>query len=138
MPREINWERASHDDRIDAAADNISDFVGAVLSTIDENAARASEAQWKIVCRFFAGCALAAQQQRGTEREGGQRIAEYFNSNFDFRSLSSGKEYDAFDQLENLRSGAGFSDGFDEFMDWLSKPDQFSPKALRGRLKGLS
>ena len=119
MPREVNWARLGYESRIDAAADNLSDFIDAVLGTIDEDAARDSAAQWEIVRRYFAGCAFAAQQQRGTEGEGAKRIAEYLRSTFNCGSIQSGE---------------GFSDGFDEFMDWLSNPAQFSPTALRARL----
>ena len=119
MPHEVNWTRLGYESRIDVAAENISDFVDAVLETIDERAARASVSQWEIIRRFFAGSACAAQQQRGTEREGGKRIAEYLRSTFNFGSIQSGE---------------GFTDGFDEFMDWLSNPAQFSPTALSARL----
>ena len=135
MSREIRWERRSYESRIDLAADDISDFVDAVLATIDENAARSSNAQWEIVCRFFAGSAFAAEQQRGTEREGGRLIAQFFKTTFDFRSTGSGHGFnDEFEQLEYSQSDAVFRDGFDEFMDWLSNPTQFSPEALRARL----
>ena len=109
---EINWQRPELENRTDKAADNISEFLDAILATIDEDAARASEAQWETVCRYFAGCSLAARQQRGTPREGGRRIAEYLMTAFPCAS-------------------DGSRDGFEEFMDWLSYPAQFRPTALR-------
>ena len=84
MAREINWHRSDYESRIDLAADHIGEFVEAVLQTIDEEAARSTPAKWDIVCRYFAGCAFAAQQQRNTPREGGDRIADYLKANFPF------------------------------------------------------
>ena len=119
MAREINWQRTEYESCIDLAAEDISEFVEAVLQTVDEDAARSSPAQWEIVCRYFAGCAFAALQQRNTLRGGGERIADYLKAHFPFE----------FDQYRDR-----LTDGFDEFMGWLSNPSQFSPMALRAAL----
>ena len=113
---EINWERQGYESRVDAMADDISEFVAAVLATIDEKAARTSATRWEAVCRFFAGCARAARAQGATPDGGRKRIAVYLAAEFPC----------------NLE---GSNDGFFEFMDWLSNPDEFRPAALRAALE---
>jgi hypothetical protein len=112
---EINWERSDYQSRVDVSADDIESFVAAVLDTIDVEAARSSPRRWEKVCRFFTGCAGAARAQ-GATRAGGERIAAYLADAFPCRS-------------------EGSNEGFFEFMDWLSKPEGFTPTALRSSLE---
>jgi hypothetical protein len=113
---EINWERSDYESRVDVRADDIESFVAAVLDTIDVEAARSSPRRWERVCRFFSGCADAARAQGATPRGGGERIAAYLGDAFPC-------------------SSEGSKDGFFEFMDWLSNPAGFEPRALRSALE---
>lgn len=115
MP-EANWERSDYESRIDLRADDIQSFVTSVLATIDEQAARQSPRCWDQVCQYFAGCAHAAIAQGATPCAGGKRIARYLK--------------DAFPS-----SSEGSNTGFFEFMDWLSNPEKFNPRALRSALE---
>lgn len=114
---QINWERPDFESRVELAADNIESFVEAVLGTIDAEAARSSPDRWEAVCRFFAGSARAALAQGDTPRAGGKRIAAYLAK--------------AFPDCES----EGSQNGFFEFMDWLSNPDDFRPAALRQSIR---
>jgi hypothetical protein len=116
MAKEINWQRVGYESRIDAMADDVSTFVAAELGTIDEAAARASSAQWAIVCRFFAACADAARAQGASPDGGGKRMARYLAEEFPCATNGS-------------------HEGFCEFMDWLSNPDAFRPTRLRSALE---
>jgi hypothetical protein len=115
MATEINWGRSDYESRIDARADDIDAFVTAVLGTVDLPAARASPPAWAVVCRYFAGCARAARAQGATPRGGGKRIAAHFARAFPC-------------------DAEGSNDAFFEFMDWLARPDEFRPSALRAAL----
>ncbi len=119
MPGEINWERTGYQSRVDALADEISTFVETVLQTVDMERVRKSPARWEKVCRFFAGCARAARAQGNTPLAGGKRIAEYLTEEFPC-------------SLE------GSDEGFFEFMDWLSRPNEFRPTRLRNSLQETS
>lgn len=116
MAKEINWERSDYESRVDVRADDIESFVAAVLKTIDVEAARSSPRGWEKVCQFFAGCARAARAQGDTPRAGGKHAAAYLANAFPCNS-------------------EGSSDGFFEFMDWLSNCEDFQPTALRSSLE---
>jgi hypothetical protein len=116
MPNEINWERSDYESRVDVRADDIDSFVAAVLDTIDVKAARLSPQRWQKVCRFFAGCRQAALAQGATPRDGGKLIAAYLETAFPYDFNPS-------------------TEGFFEFMDWLSNPEAFHPTALRSSLE---
>jgi hypothetical protein len=125
MANQANFERTQYESRADAAAENISEFVEAVLGTIDAKRARATSVQWEIVCRFFAGSAFAARQQKNTPLDGGKRMAEYLTAAFPWAASA------ARDGVAHYTGSSGSRDGFDEFMDWLSNPATFRPSALR-------
>ena len=116
MEGDVNWERTDYESRLDVRADDIESFVAAVLNTIDVEAARSSPRRWETVCRFFKGCVRAARAQGATPRAGGRRIAAYLAKSFPCDS-------------------EGSNEGFFEFMDWLSNPEKFRPKALRRSLE---
>ena len=116
MGKEIEWLRVGYQSRIDVLAEHVSEFVDAVLGTIDERAARASAGRWAIVCRFFAGCAQAARVQ-GQTPEGGAEGMAAFRTKF------------------RCGAGGGSSEGFDEFMDWLADPEGFRPTRLKAMLE---
>ena len=116
MGKEINWHRVGYESRIDVMADEVSKFVEAVLENIDEEAARASPARWEMVCRFFAGCSGAARAQGITPGGGGERMAAYLAAAFPCDS-------------------DGSTEGFYEFMDWLSNPKAFRPTRLQSLLQ---
>lgn len=118
MAGDLSFERVSYDSRIDAMASDIEDFVDTVLKTIDANAAKRQPEKWDKVCRYFAGCARAARAQGNTSNGGSTQIVRYLKTRF---------PYD--------RDGS--NEGFFEFMDWLSKPDEFSPTALQAALRKL-
>ena len=118
MPGEIHFNRSDYESRIDLRADDIDSFVSAVLATIDADAAESSSDQWDLVCRYSKGCAQAAKVQGNTPRSGGRRIADHLTHTFPTDADPS-------------------STGFFEFMDWLSNPDAFRPKALLSSLEQL-
>jgi hypothetical protein len=115
MGEEIHWERLGYQSRIDAMEDEVPGFVEAVLASVDAEAARAAPHRWAVVCRFFAGCAAAAQAQDPMRLGAGGRVAAFFRKRFP-------------------GGGDRSTDGFDEFMDWLSRPEQFRPTRLREML----
>jgi len=114
MSDEIQFHRVGYESRIDVRADEIESFVGAVLLTIDFEAARSSPEQWELVCRYFEGCAQAAKVQGNTPGSGGRRIADFLSQSFDSAEPSQS--------------------GFFEFMDWLNDPAAFKPRSLRSSL----
>ena len=116
MEGDLSFERVSYDSRIDAMAGDIEDFVDTVLKTIDANTAKRQPEMWKIVCRYFAGCARAARAQCNNSTGGSTLIVRYLKSRFPY-------------------DGDGSNEGFFEFMDWLSKSEKFKPSALRDSLE---
>ena len=119
MMNELWWEREESESRVDAVADEVEDFVEAVLAGIDLRAAQDSPPQWELVCQFFAGCANAAKDQGQTAGGGGERVASYLAARFPCPARSYGGPWSA---------------GIFEFMDWLADPDAFRPSRLRGLL----
>lgn len=120
MPDEIDFVRLEYEHRADVLADHVDALVGAVLGTIDEPAARASPEKWAIVCRYFAGCATAARLQRGAPRDGGGRIADHLGRAFPYRKSNHNDD--------------GSRAGFEEMMDWMTRPERFRPTELRTAL----
>ena len=116
MANELWWEREESESRVDAVADEVENFVQAVLAGIDLRAARESQPQWELVCEFFAGCAMAATDQGQTAGGGGARIASYLATRFPRPAHSYGGPWNA---------------GVFEFMDWLADPNAFQASRLR-------
>jgi hypothetical protein len=116
MDDEVRWERIEYESRLDAFADDLPEFVDAVLSTIDYPAVRTNDQRWAVVVEFFGGCWEAAYSQ-DSSAGGRERAIGYFDATFPgARRAASG------------RTGAA---GFSEFMDWLSDPATFQPTRLR-------
>jgi hypothetical protein len=122
MNDEVRWNNVEYVSRVDVLADDVPDFVDAVLESIDYDAARASERSWEIVQQFFGGCAAAARLQHSGTGIGAKQIAAYFHSTFQWTD----------DEKKGMnRPSPEMDEGFAEFMDWMSDPENFEPRRLR-------
>ena len=113
MDGEITWKRPEYEPRLEAHADDVSEFVDAILQSIDYEGARAAPRLWRIVCQFFQGCGLGS----------GFKIA------FDESTIQSDEESQIFSR------NVIYFEGYSEYMDWLSNPQQFHPTRLRPPLE---
>ena len=126
MSDKVRWNNVEYVSRVDQLADDVPKFVDVVLASIDYDAARASARRWEIVQQFFSGCAAAAHLQHSGTGVGAKQIVAYFHSTFQC--------------TDGETEGIGHSlpetdEGFAEFMEWMSDPENFEPTRLRAILE---
>ena len=113
MDDEVRWEAVEYESRLDALADDLPEFIDAVLGTIDYEAARADDRRWAAIVWFFAGCADAARSL-ASSTGAREHVIGHLDAAF-----------------PGARAGAGRADaGYEEFMDWVSDPAAFRPTRL--------
>jgi hypothetical protein len=124
MDGEVRWERIEYESRLDALTDELPEFIGAVLGTIDYPAVRADDRRWPVVVEFFGGCREAACCQDSATSGRHHPVVGYFDA--------------AFPGARCAGSGPAGTAGYAEFMDWLSDPVAFQPTRLRPLLESIS